>query len=243
MVRLSSSVVGTFPERSVSRFAMTHSNEFLPEPLPSEPFSLFTNWFATARELALQPNTNAMVLATVDGVGNPAARIVLCKQVVATPGYLVFFTNYDSHKGQELTRVPHAAVVFHWDALHRQVRMSGPVLKSPQPESDEYFAKRPLDSRVGAWASHQSEPLASRAQLASQVDAVRRRFGISPHDVNAALPRPKHWGGYRLWPEAVELWVEGPGRIHDRAIWTRKLRPHDPFTLQAGPWSATRLNP
>jgi pyridoxamine 5'-phosphate oxidase len=220
-----------------------HENEFLPEPLPAEPFALFDEWFALAHQRRLQPNANAMVLATVDMHGKPAARVVLCKQVIAQPGYLVFFTNYLSHKGQQLDRQHYAAVVFHWDGLHRQVRMTGPIVKSPQPESEEYFAMRPLSSQVGAWASKQSEPLASRAQLTAQIDAVLRRFNLAADATAGNVPRPPHWGGYRLWPDSVELWVEGPGRVHDRAVWTRTVQPRDEFTMNCGSWSATRLNP
>jgi pyridoxamine 5'-phosphate oxidase len=218
-------------------------NEFLPEPLPREPFTLFKQWFDLAWQERLQPNANAMVLATVDGTGNPAARVVLCKHLIAQPGYLVFFTNFHSRKGEQLRIHPRAAAVFHWDALHRQVRVSGPVVKSPTNESDEYFALRPLASRIGAWASPQSEPLASRAQLTKQIDAVMRRFGIASDALEGSVPRPPHWGGYRLWPESVELWIEGPGRVHDRAQWTRKLQPRDATTFDCGDWSATRLNP
>jgi len=220
-----------------------HQNEFLPEPLPAEPFGLFCEWYATARQRRLQPNSNAMVLASVDAEGNPAARIVLCKNVVVDPGYLVFFTNYLSHKGRQLELHPSAAVVFHWDALHRQVRMSGPTLQSPVSESDEYFATRSLASRISAWASRQSEPLASRAQLEKQVDATLHRFEVAANATEASVPRPPHWGGYRLWPASIELWVEGPGRVHDRAVWTRTVKPHDEFTMKCGPWTATRLNP
>src|SRR5262245_14868952 len=109
----------------------THSDEFLPEPLPAEPFAIFKQWFDLAWTKRLQPNANAMVLATIDAGGDPAARVVLCKHLVAQPGYLVFFTNYRSHKGRQLSAHPHAAAVFHWDALHRQVRVKGPVVKSP----------------------------------------------------------------------------------------------------------------
>jgi pyridoxamine 5'-phosphate oxidase len=219
------------------------NNEFLPEPLPREPFALFKDWFDIAWAQRLQPNANSMVLATVDTRGNPAARVVLCKQIVTTPGYLVFFTNYESDKGEHLAKHSRAAVVFHWDALHRQVRMTGPVVKSPADESDRYFAMRPLASRIGAWASHQSRPLMSRAQLVAQIDAVMERFHLAIDATEGTVPRPPHWGGYRLWPESVELWTEGPGRVHDRAIWTRNVSPLDELTFTCGAWSATRLNP
>lgn len=219
------------------------SNIFLPEPLPDEPLSLFADWFSEAWEAKAQPNPDSMVLATVDRAGRPSARIVLCKQFVRDPGYLVFFTNYRSRKGQELAHCPRAALVFHWDALSRQVRLEGPVVRSPESESDSYFRSRPLDSQVGAWASEQSEPLASRATLQQQVAAAQAQFGIAPGQTEGEVPRPPHWGGYRLWPDSLELWVEGPFRVHDRARWTRDLGQKDAYTFATGRWSATRLNP
>jgi pyridoxamine 5'-phosphate oxidase len=215
---------------------------FLPEPLPQDPIPLFAEWFCEARDRRVQPNPDAMVLATVDEHGNPAARVVLCKKLVLPPGYVVFFTNYESPKGRALIAQQRAAVVFHWDALARQVRLEGRGVKSPAVESDEYFASRPLESRIGAWASAQSTPLASRAQLAQQVSEAAKRFGVDT-DGASTLPRPPHWGGFRLWPDALELWVEGPGRIHDRARWTRSLASIDEFSFETGPWQGTRLNP
>lgn len=219
------------------------ANEFLPEPLSGNPLPLFAAWFGEARERALQPNPDAMVLATTGADHAPAARVVLCKRIEAAAGYIVFFTNYQSRKGRELADHPRAAAVFHWDALHRQVRIEGPVLRSPESESDQYFASRAVISRIGAWASAQSEPLESRAALAANVQAVADRFGVSPTDTTADIPRPPHWGGHRLWIESIELWMEGPGRVHDRAVWKRKLTRKDEYSFDGGEWSATRLNP
>lgn len=220
-----------------------HANDLLPEPLPAEPLTLFGAWFSEARARNTQPNPDAMVLATVGIDSTPSARVVLCKQFAADAGYLVFFTSYESRKGQELQAHPRAAAVFHWDALHRQVRIEGPVLKSPRSESDEYFAGRPLASRIGAWASEQSRPLASRATLAAQVEAARNKFGIAGTEATANVPCPPYWGGFRLWIEATELWVEGPGRVHERAVWRRELQHRDEYSFSAGAWQATRLNP
>jgi pyridoxamine 5'-phosphate oxidase len=220
-----------------------NTNTFLPESLPSEPFTLFGEWFDMAQSAKLQPNPNTMVLATLASDGTPDARVVLCKYVVSSPGYVVFFTNYQSRKGQQLIAHPRATVVFHWDALHRQVRMTGSIVKSPDAESDGYFNVRPLGNRIGAWASQQSQPLASRAQLAAQVAEVERRFGVKTSDANGAVPRPPHWGGFRLWPDSVELWIEGPGRVHDRAVWNRTLQQQDATSFTCGAWASTRLNP
>jgi pyridoxamine 5'-phosphate oxidase len=178
-----------------------------------------------------------MVLATATREGLPSARVVLCKEISPHPGFLVFYTNYLSRKGRELDANPRAAVVMHWDHLHRQIRVEGRIVKAPDSDSDAYFASRALESRIGAWASKQSEPLPARQALLDAVSAARGRFG------GATVPRPPHWGGYRLWADAVELWVEGDSRIHDRARWTRTLTPNANGDFDAGPWQATRLQP
>lgn len=211
----------------------------LPDPLPGEPFSLLKAWFEEAHERAITRNPNAMTLATVDERGYPSARIVLCKGLDAGAGSLVFFTNYRSRKGRELEGFSRAAAVFHWDQLERQVRLEGHVERISEAESDAYFAGRPWESRLGAWASSQSEPIASREALMEQAAARILELDI---DIAAAvrgdpvtIPRPPHWGGYRLFADRVELWVGGTGRLHDRAGWERDAA--------GGPWRATRLQP
>jgi len=221
----------------------TFWTENLPDPLPLNPLVVAAQWLAKACADKAQPNPNAMVLATADAAGQPSARVVLCKDIVPDPGYIVFHTNYLSRKGSELSGNPRAAVVFHWDHVHRQVRVEGQVEALPAAESDEYFRSRAWQSRLGAWASQQSQPLVSLDALKSAVAAQAKRFGIDyagpgspePESVVADIPRPPHWGGYRLHAYAVELWVEGEFRIHDRARWTR--------SHPEGPWSATRLQP
>jgi pyridoxamine 5'-phosphate oxidase len=215
---------------------MTEHTELLPEPLPAEPLTLAAEWLAQAWRERRQPNPNAMVLATATRDGFPSARVVLCKHIEPVPGFIVFYTNYQSRKGRELAGNGRAAVVMHWDHLHRQVRVEGRIVKAPASDSDAYFASRAVESRIGAWASQQSEPVASRAQLLKAVEAATRRFP-------SAVPRPPHWGGYRLWAESVELWSEGEARIHDRARWTRTLTPRGEDQFDTGPWSATRLQP
>jgi pyridoxamine 5'-phosphate oxidase len=228
--------------------------QFLHDPLPIEPLALAAAWLREARELAAQPNPNAMVVATVDGRGQPSARVVLCKEIVLDPGYVCFFTNYLSHKGREIEINPRVALVMHWDHLHRQVRIEGRAVRAPAAESDDYFRTRPWQRRIGAWASAQSEPVASRTALESAVVATSSRFGTpvpGPEDdptesgVGENIPRPPHWGGYHVYAEAVELWVEGESRIHDRARWVRQLSGGD---LQSPPriasaWQSTRLQP
>jgi pyridoxamine 5'-phosphate oxidase len=211
------------------------SKGFLPSKLPDDPMPLFEKWFSGARAARVQPNPDAMALASSTPDGQPSVRIVLCKKLVTAPGYVVFFTNYDSRKGRELDGNPRAAAVFHWDALGRQVRLEGPIVRSPPDESDAYFASRALDSRIGAWASLQSQPLDSRRTLLARVAAEAARFGTH-------VPRPPHWGGYQLWPESVELWIEGPFRVHDRARWTRSVARHG-ARIDTGAWQATRLYP
>ena len=230
---------------------MSHYTELLPEPLPEEPLALVNRWLADSWRLRQQPNPNSMVIATVDPDGRPSARVVLCKEIVPEPGYLVFYTNYLSRKGRQLADNPRAAIVMHWDALHRQVRVEGPVVKAPEADSDAYFASRPWQSRLGAWASAQSEPIASRADLHAALAKVAQRFSTplpdasAPGSMDYVIPRPAHWGGYQLWADSVELWVEGEARIHDRARWTRTLtqRVGDATLFDAGPWISSRLQP
>ncbi|MFZ1099163.1 MAG: pyridoxamine 5'-phosphate oxidase [Steroidobacteraceae bacterium] len=229
---------------------MTEHTELLPDPLPAEPLAVVSRWMDQACAARRQPNANSMVLATSTRDGRPAARVVLCRDIVPQPGYLVFYTNYLSSKGRQLKENPRAAAVIHWDALQRQVRIEGLVVTAPAADSDGYFAARSWDKRVGAWASAQSEPVASRAALERAVAAAAQRFGTpvpgtaeADAKFDVAIPRPPHWGGYRLWADAVELWVEGEARIHDRARWTRALTPGAGEAVAAGPWSVTRLQP
>lgn len=223
-------------------------NDLLPDPLPAEPMALAAAWLATARAARQQPNPDAMVLATASTSGQPSARIVLCKEFDVEQGRVSFVTNYDSRKGRELAENPRAALVFHWDHAHRQIRVEGVVVKASDAESDEYFESRNWQRQIGAWASAQSQPLRSREQLNAAVRAAADRFGAphpTPDNVNdppaVKIPRPSFWGGYYLWADSVELWIEGSARIHERARWTRTLTTTD--GMSAGPWAATRLQP
>ena len=216
--------------------------ETLPDPLPDNPLKIAADWLDQAWSDAAQPNPNSMVLATVDAHGGPSARVVLCKEIDTARGEIHFFTNYGSRKGRELQDNPRAAVVFHWDQRHRQVRAEGSVERLSDDANDRYFRTRPWQSRLGAWASRQSEPVQSREALCEAVAAAARRFHIpyggpgtpEPATVATEVPRPPHWGGFRLRVDAVELWVEGDFRIHDRVRWTRGA---------TSGWAAVRLQP
>jgi pyridoxamine 5'-phosphate oxidase len=224
--------------------------ETLPDPLPDNPLIIAKQWLAQAQRDAAQPNPNSMVLATVDSRGHPSARVVLCKEIDPQQGSLIFYTNYRSRKGGELQGNPRAAIVLHWDHMHRQVRAEGGVQAMSEAENDAYFSTRTWQKQIGAWASQQSQPVESRKALAAAVAREARRFGIpydgpgspEPDNVAVTVPRPPNWGGYCLYADAVELWVEGEYRIHDRARWTRSL-PERPGNTAPPPWSATRLQP
>jgi len=228
---------------------MSAHKPHLPDQLPAEPLELVSQWLDEATRSA-SAIPNAMVVATVDARGAPSARVVLCKEVRPRPGYITFFSNYLSRKGEELKQHPRAAAVIYWDTLRRQVRLEGPVTRTSAAESDAYFASRPWQARIGAWASAQSRPIGSRAELAAAVDETARRFGApSPlassddaPDPGVPIPRPPHWGGYHLWVEAAELWMEGVARLHDRARWERVLHP-TAAGFEGGPWKSTRLHP
>ena len=227
----------------------TFWTETLPDPLPANPLELAAQWLSEAQRDAAQPNPNSMVLATVDNRGYPSARVVLCKEIAAQQGFILFYTNYRSRKGSELAANPRAAVVFHWDHLHRQVRAEGEVAVLSDAENDAYFRTRVWQKQLGAWASQQSQPVESRKALAAAVAQEARRFGIpyggpgsqEPESITVSVPRPPNWGGYRLYVDAIELWVEGEYRIHDRARFTRPL---EASRASPGlPWASTRLQP
>ena len=205
----------------------------LPDVLPADPMPLLEQWLAEATG-AIR-NAIAMALATVDADGRPTVRMVLCRGVDVRDGWLVFYTDRGSDKGRALAANPCAAVVFHWDAFERQVRVEGPVTLVPDADSDAYWASRPHEARVAASASEQSRPVPSRAAFLSRVAATAARF-------DGGVPRPDRWGGYRIWAERVELWVGQPARAHDRARWVRTLAPAAEG-FRGGPWHATRLQP
>ncbi|TXI13100.1 MAG: pyridoxamine 5'-phosphate oxidase [Polynucleobacter sp.] len=193
------------------------------EDVKANPIDQFHIWFDQAQHAEL-PEPNAMTVASVDANGKPSARVVLIKEV--THDGFVFFTNYESRKGQALTANPHAALLFFWPELERQIRIEGSVSKLSAEESDAYFHSRPLDSRIGAWASPQSQVITSRTQLVTKAAEFALKFALNP-------PRPPHWGGFRVKHEVLEFWQGRPSRLHDRIQ----------YVLENGQWKIQRLAP
>ena len=193
------------------------------EAATNKPLEQFAAWFADARRIkGLEPN--AMTLATASADGRPSARVVLLKEFDASG--LVWYTNYDSRKGADLADNPQATLLFFWAPLERQVRVEGKVVKVPAEESDAYFRVRPLGSRIGAWASPQSEVIPGRGTIVARVAEYGLKFGLNP-------PRPPHWGGYRVVPDYWEFWQGRKSRLHDR------LR----YRLDGTDWVRERLAP
>jgi len=223
----------------------------LPESLPADPLHWADAWLKEAFAAKVQRNPNSMTIVTVAADGQPAARVVLCKDIVPDPGYLVFYTNYESHKAAQIAQNPKVAAVLHWDALGRQIRIEGRAIRSPGAENDAYFATRDWGSRLGAWGSDQSQKIASREALVVQIRQRGIELGLQFDGDTQALVagdvpdigRPSHWGGYRLWATAVELWVEGSDRIHDRARWTREIVRTSDDVFSTTSWSGCRLQP
>lgn len=190
-----------------------------------DPFKLARHWLREAE--SVEPNDpNAMALATVDASGLPNVRMVLLKEI--EPEGFVFYTNYQSAKGEEIAGGGKVAFVMHWKSLRRQIRVRGPVENVAGAQADAYFASRSLQSRLGAWASRQSRPLATRATLLAEVAKVTAKQGTNPK-------RPEFWGGYRINPVEIEFWADGAFRLHDRFRWSR--------ASPKGSWKIQRLNP
>ncbi|WP_292287342.1 pyridoxamine 5'-phosphate oxidase [Marivita sp.] len=190
-----------------------------------DPFEIARAWLTEA-EASEVNDPNAIALSTVDAQGMPNARMVLLKEIEADA--FVFYTNYDSRKGQEIAISGKAAFVMHWKSLHRQIRVRGTVTREEGEKADAYYASRSLKSRLGAWASRQSEPLGSRTELMAEVARLTTKLGTHP-------PRPPFWGGFRITPTEIEFWADGAFRLHDRFRWERED--------ENSAWNINRLNP
>ncbi|MCL3883557.1 pyridoxamine 5'-phosphate oxidase [Marivita sp. GX14005] len=190
-----------------------------------DPFEIARAWLREAE--ASEPNDpNAIALASVDEQGMPNVRMVLLKEIEADA--FVFYTNYESRKGREIETSGKAAFVMHWKSLHRQIRVRGTVTREDGDKADEYYASRSLKSRLGAWASRQSQPLGSRTHLMGEVARLTAKLGPNP-------PRPPFWGGFRIRPTEIEFWADGAFRLHDRFRWT--------WEEKKNTWEINRLNP
>jgi pyridoxamine 5'-phosphate oxidase len=199
------------------------------DPLPDDPAAIVKRWLGEAFAAGIQRDPHAVALATSDPDGRASVRMVLCNEIDADAAAFTMYTNRDSRKGRALRADPRCAIAFHWAG--RQARVEGRAHLTPDDRCDAYFATRPLEARLGAWASSQSEPIGSRAEILAKLAEVAKRFDATTDD--AVVPRPPHWGGFTLVAESIELWASRVGRIHDRAVWKR----------DGDRWTATRLQP
>ena len=193
----------------------------------TDPFALFDAWYAEARDTEIN-DSNAMALATADARGRPSVRMVLLKG--HGPDGFIFYTNFEGRKASELLDNPHAALLFHWKSLRRQIRVEGAVGAVDDATADAYFASRSRDSQLGAWASDQSRPLPDRRVFMDRFEEVSARFEGGP------VPRPPHWSGFRIRPLRIEFWKDGAFRLHDRFLFTKP-------EVEAEGWSVERLYP
>ena len=217
--------IPTMKKNSIALLRREYRNRGLLETgAPQNPYLLFEKWFQEALKVKAL-DANAMSLATVSPSGKPSLRTVLLK------GYdskgFVFYTNYQSQKGRELGKRPVASLLFFWPQLSRQIRIDGPVKKVAAGESDEYFQTRPRGSQLGAWVSHQSRVIGNRELLEERMRELEKKYE------GQSIPRPLHWGGYRVTPESIEFWKGRPNRLHDRLVYRRK----------SGGWKRERLAP
>ena len=207
---------------------------------------LLQSWLNEAMELDLQPNPDTMAIATSNSQGLPNVRMVLCKEINTEEGYVVFYTNYNSVKSLEIKENPKCSALFHWDKLGYQIRIRGEILQSPDEENDTYFASRHLGSQVGAWASNQSNPVEDREALDDQFKKILDRFNLTSESITRneqKIPRPPNWGGYRLWIEEIEFWLNQKDRLHDRLHFRRALTISSEGIETEKKWTVKRLQP
>ncbi len=199
------------------------------DPLPSNPAQIVKRWLDEAFAARVQANPHAVALATVDSDGRPSVRMVLCNEIDPEAAAFTMYTNIESRKGRALRGESRCAIVFHWAA--RQARIEGHAHLTSTEKCDAYFATRPLEARLGTWASSQSQPVGSRAEILDKLDEAAKRFNATKEE--DVVPRPAHWGGFTLVADSIELWASREGRIHDRAVWARS----------ESEWRPTRLQP
>lgn len=198
------------------------------DPLPNDPAHIVKTWLEEAFADPGQRDPHAVALATIDADGRPSVRMVLCNEIDPDAASFTMYTNIESRKGRALRGEPRAAIVFHWPG--RQARVEGRAGLTEADRCDAYFATRPLEARLGAWASAQSEPIGSRAEMLAKLEEVANRFDARREE--DVVPRPPHWGGFTLVADSIELWASRRGRIHDRAVWTRLEERWVPRRLQ-----------
>ena len=220
--------------------------KILSQSMTQNPLLLLQSWLNEAMELDLQPNPDSMAIATSNSQGLPNVRMVLCKEINTEEGYVVFYTNYNSVKSLEIKENPKCSALFHWDKLGYQIRIRGEILQSPDEENDTYFASRHLGSQVGAWASNQSNPVEDREALDDQFKKILDRFNLTSESITRneqKIPRPPNWGGYRLWIEEIEFWLNQKDRLHDRLHFKRALTINSEGIATEKKWIVKRLQP
>ena len=210
------------------------------------PVLILKEWMDEVLQSKIQPNPNSMSISTIDANNRPNSRMVLCKEINEELGYLVYYTNYQSNKSKEIEVNNECSGLFHWDTFGYQVRVRGIIVKSPEVESDNYFATRDIGSQLSAWASHQSQIVEDRESLDDQFQQAMDKFNLKDSELESSdinIPRPEFWGGYRIWIREIELWLNQKDRFHDRLLFTRKLVATTSGIEASNHWVIKRLQP
>ena len=210
------------------------------------PVLILKEWMDEVVEAKIQPNPNSMSISTIDANNRPNSRMVLCKEINEELGYLVFYTNYQSNKSKEIGVNNECSGLFHWDTFGYQVRVRGIIVKSPEAESDNYFATRDIGSQLSAWSSHQSQIVEDRESLDDHFQQAMDKFNLKDSELESSdinIPRPEFWGGYRIWIREIELWLNQKDRFHDRLLFTRKLVATTSGIEASNHWVIKRLQP
>jgi len=216
--------------------------------IPKDPLPVVHAWMEEARNKRIQPHPNAITIASVDVSGKPSARVVLIKDFSPKEGYIVFHTHYKSRKSLEFVDNPWAAGVVHWDHLGRQIRFEGLITKSPDDESNAYFATRDWRSQLNAWTSEQSQPISDYKQLLDRANRQAKKMNLpkidsTGPDKDFSVQRPPFWGGFRMWFCSIEFWIARSARFHERIQYKRSLKKGDDGGPVTGPWHHQRLQP